>query len=293
MRLCMSDKISIVIPAYNADKYLEECLLSVMNQTVKPDEIIVVDDCSTDSTAHIAEKYAQVFSSCPNHGIGFARGQGSKRARSDFVCFLSADDCYEPFYIETMLRYASPNTILFSDYYVCDENLQPQDVFFAPKFNGQDEFQKLCIQYALEKNMFVNFSSVMIPRSVFEEISFRDDVRYGEDLIFLLETLVHGFKWKHVPLPLLRYRVHSKAGTFHLSFEKWRKIWVEITPLLVKLGVHKETARNSMIRSYRLYFNPLNKLKKKVSHVLSNPFFAVRRNRYLKFAWRRVNASWT
>jgi len=285
-------KISVVIPAYNAAEYLKESLLSVTRQTVKPHEILVVNDGSTDSTSYIANQYANVVNFYPNRGIGYARRVGSKLATGDYVCFLSADDCYEPNYIETFMHQANSQTVLFSDYYICDEHLRPQSVFHAPRFNSQKQFRDLCIQYALKKNMFVNFSTIMIPRSLFEKINFHENIRYGEDLVFLLEALLTDVEWKHISTPLLKYRVHKKAGTFQLTYSAWESLWTEISPLLIKLGVDRATVKNSMYASYRLSFNPFMRLKKNFNRISSAPFFIIRKNKHLKLAWRQFNSLW-
>lgn len=288
----MDAKISVVVPAYNATKYLEECLLSIRKQTRLPDEVIILDDGSTDFTSAIGRYFwfkdsrFKVHSYYPNRGVGFARNQGAKLAHGDFICYLSADDCYEPKYLETMLRYAEPESFLFSDYYVCNEVLQPRSVLNVPKFDDQKQLRELCLCWALQKNMFVNFSSIMIHKDVFDKVGFREDVRYGEDLVFLLEMLVHGVKGIHISESLLRYRVHKGAGTFCLSFEKWLKIWTEITPLLVKLGVDKATINRSMSSSYRLSFNPLMKLKRIIYRRLPKTVH----NKRLKSVWKQVNS---
>lgn len=91
------DKITVIIPAYNVEKYIEECVRSAVNQTYKELEIIVVDDGSTDSTGKICDSLCKEDSRIivihkENAGVGFARNDGIKRASGDYVCFLDADD---------------------------------------------------------------------------------------------------------------------------------------------------------------------------------------------------------
>lgn len=89
--------ISIVVPVYNAEKYLEECLASLVNQTYKNTEIILVDDGSTDSSLKILKKYQKKYSSIKvisqkNQGSSFARSTGIKKAKGDYLMFVDADD---------------------------------------------------------------------------------------------------------------------------------------------------------------------------------------------------------
>jgi glycosyltransferase involved in cell wall biosynthesis len=96
-------KVSIVIPCYNYGHYLAEAIESCLNQTVKPFEIIVVNDCSTDNTDEIAMKYPVRLYSFPiigNQGLSAARNMGIQGARGDYILCLDADDTLEPDFIE-------------------------------------------------------------------------------------------------------------------------------------------------------------------------------------------------
>ena len=92
-------KISIIIPVYNCEKYLEECLDSVLRQTLKEYEIICVDDGSTDCTIDILKKYAEQDFRIKvlhqkNQGAGVARNLGLKHAEGEYIAFLDSDDYY-------------------------------------------------------------------------------------------------------------------------------------------------------------------------------------------------------
>lgn len=84
-------KFSVIIPAHNAQKYIEECLLSLKRQTFKDFEVIVVDDGSTDNTYTIASKYAIVIKTPFNLGAGAARNLGAKASGGQILCFTDAD----------------------------------------------------------------------------------------------------------------------------------------------------------------------------------------------------------
>ena len=83
--------ISVIVPAYNAERYIEKCLLSLKNQDFKNFEIVVVDDGSTDETPRIASSYAKVIKSPHNVGEGGARNLGAKSARGEILAFTDAD----------------------------------------------------------------------------------------------------------------------------------------------------------------------------------------------------------
>lgn len=104
-------KVSVIIPCYNVEKYLRECLDSVVNQTLKEIEIICVDDGSTDSTPQILEEYAAKDSRFTilhqkNQFAGVARNNGMKIARGKYLCFLDSDDVFDLKMLEKAFHHA-------------------------------------------------------------------------------------------------------------------------------------------------------------------------------------------
>ena len=103
----MSPKVSVVVPIYNAEKYLVQCIESVIAQTLKEIEILLIDDGSTDQSLKICNEYSkrivelQVFSN-KNIGQGLERNFGVKRAVGEYVAFLDADDQYKEDMLETL-----------------------------------------------------------------------------------------------------------------------------------------------------------------------------------------------
>lgn len=92
-------KISIIVPCYNVEKYIRECLVSILEQTMPDIEIICVDDGSTDGTLTILEEYRKQYKkililSQKNQGSGIARNQGISAARGEYLAFMDADDFY-------------------------------------------------------------------------------------------------------------------------------------------------------------------------------------------------------
>ena len=92
-------RISVIVPVYNAAKYLADTLGSIQSQTIKDIEILCIDDGSTDHSAEIIqEKQAQdpriKYEYQPNQGAGAARNRGIENARGEFIAFMDADDSY-------------------------------------------------------------------------------------------------------------------------------------------------------------------------------------------------------
>ena len=96
-------KISVIVPVYNAAKYISDTLYSIQSQTMKDIEIICIDDGSNDNSAEIIkEKQAQDirirYEYQPNQGAGAARNRGIENSTGEFIAFMDADDCYPNIY---------------------------------------------------------------------------------------------------------------------------------------------------------------------------------------------------
>lgn len=104
--------ISVIIPVYNVEKYLPRCLDSVLNQTCRDIEVVCVDDCSTDGSRAILEKYAaqdsrlQLVANETNKGSALSRNAGLDRAKGDYVYFIDSDDFIDSDYLERMVAVA-------------------------------------------------------------------------------------------------------------------------------------------------------------------------------------------
>ena len=108
-------KISIIIPCYNIEKYLNKCLMSLFDQTFKDFEIICIDDGSSDDTLNILNKYAKEHSNLrvitqTNQYAGVARNNGMKYAKGEYLLFLDGDDFFELNMLEKLYNKVLPNS---------------------------------------------------------------------------------------------------------------------------------------------------------------------------------------
>lgn len=113
---CKYPKVSIIIPVYNVEDYLEKCLESVLNQTVTEIEIITINDGSTDGSLDILNKYAKLDSRIKiidqkNKGLSGARNSGIKVAKGDYIVFVDSDDTIEKETLEELLSFATKNDL--------------------------------------------------------------------------------------------------------------------------------------------------------------------------------------
>lgn len=210
----MMPRASFVIPAYNADRWISKTLWSCRNQTIKPIEIIVVDDGSTDGTAEILEWHAQEDSRIkvctePNQGRSAARNFGNDMAQSDLILVLDADD------LATRNRVKDTLTVM---------ELKKPDFLYGSFFSidtmGTTKGKLVCSPFDpdISRKMKLNYichSTVAYTKKLSEAIRYEEGVysKLGlDDWKFQWEVYRRGYKIQHVKNPLCYYRV-TESGT--------------------------------------------------------------------------------
>lgn len=121
----MNKKISVIVAVYNTEKYLDRCIESLLNQTYKNIELVIVEDCSTDSSRKLLKKYkgnknVKVFYNRENRGLSYSRNYGLKKSTGDFIGYIDSDDYVEPDYYEKLMSSIKDNK---SDIAICDIKL--------------------------------------------------------------------------------------------------------------------------------------------------------------------------
>ncbi len=158
----MNSLVSIIVPVYNAAKYLNRCLNSVVNQTYSNLEIILINDGSTDASLNICKEYAEndkriILVDKINEGVSIARNTGIKESSGDFIAFLDADDWVAPNYIEQLMKPFENENIDISvcDYQICNE-FTSSSVESDHPYRYED-----AKKYMLEKQKKGNFSIIV------------------------------------------------------------------------------------------------------------------------------------
>lgn len=203
-----SSSVSVIIPAYNADRFLREAVESALAQTHKAFEVIVVDDGSTDGTAAILEQFRgriKVISQ-GNQGLASARNAGARAAGGEWLAFLDADDYWAANKIERQLGLVHAGVdLIYSDRFnVGDRGSVPElHSDFMPLYEG-DVFLDLLIVGNL-----ITASSVLVRRSTFQMLGgFFDGAPGTEDW----DLWIHVAAERGVRVcrePLVYYRLHS------------------------------------------------------------------------------------
>ncbi len=208
-RQMTTPEISVVIPAYNAEKYIAESVLSVINQTFNLWELIIVDDGSTDSTVEIIKRFYTdtriILVRQANKGVSAARNTGIKTAKGKFIAFLDADDYYLPLNLEekyNLLMQDNAIDFVYCDVMQCDEKLN--DVKIEKGLQPENLFTKV-LQWqgetipTLPSNIVVK-ASLMKGKYLFDEQLSNCADRFMK--IQLSKETVAGY----IPKALVKYR---------------------------------------------------------------------------------------
>jgi glycosyltransferase involved in cell wall biosynthesis len=252
-----NDKISIVIPVYNTQEFLEECVDSALNQTYSNIEIIAVDDGSTDHSPEILKRYSDeiMILTKKNGGTASALNYGINAMTGTWFKWLSADDILYPNALEEMILEASKienkeSTIFYSNYDIIDSNGNTIEKFTEPNYNQLETFQQGVI---LLDHYFGNGTTSLIHKSAIQKYgTFNETIGYKEDYEFWLRYCVlHKCRLHLIPKTLAKYRVHQKQLTKEkvaVSLAQTNKIRKFI---LDKLPPEERTKYEKAIKEYQ------------------------------------------
>jgi glycosyltransferase involved in cell wall biosynthesis len=206
--LANMELVSIIIPAYNAEKYLRDTIDSAIAQTYKNYEIIVVDDGSTDRTQNILAEYGDKIRVVrqSNKGTAAACNAGVATARGTWVCFLDADDIWLSDKLALQVERCNGSVISHTDSVCFGDGMvgEIRRSSFEPPYSGQ----------VLKELLVVNFitkSTVMMRRNVFNHYGgFDEGYVTCEDWQFWIKVCAEH-ELGYLPEPVVRYRVHLKS----------------------------------------------------------------------------------
>jgi glycosyltransferase involved in cell wall biosynthesis/acetyltransferase-like isoleucine patch superfamily enzyme len=224
-------KVSVIIPVHNVEKYLEECLNSIVNQTLKDIEIICVNDGSTDKSSDILEKFAAkddriTIINQENQGAGVARNKGLKIAKGEYLSFLDADDFFELDMLEKVYKFSSKNSLDIAVYGVNTFNDKTSEIKkhrlrypkeYLPKkniFNYKD-FPKYVF------NTFQNWTWNKLFKTSFileNNIQFQELFRTN-DLLFTCKALVKAKRISVLDDRLVYYRIEHESHCQNTNHE--------------------------------------------------------------------------
>ena len=207
-------KVSIIVALYNKDKYIKKCIKSLLNQTLKDIEIIVVNDCSTDKSLDIVksfdDKRIKVINNKKNKGIGITRNIGVSKATGEYIGFVDADDYVEKDMYEKYYNYAKEHNLdlLTSDYFKIINN--------EKKYFKVDNFEITNIE---KNNNIINLINYGPCNKLFKRdlivnnnIMFSETTKF-EDVIFVAKAIRYSKNIGYLNEAYYNYVIHSLSET--------------------------------------------------------------------------------
>ena len=250
-----SDLVSVVIPVYNSEKFLEECLDSILTQTYQNIEIIAVDDGSTDSSPDILERYSDKINiiSQKNQGLASALNLGISKMKGDWFKWFSPDDVMHSNTIETLIDEAknhSDNIILYSNWNIIDDAGNTLREFHESNYNELSEFD---FNLRLLDGQQINVNTTLIPAIFLKKYGIRElDEPVAIDYDFFLRSaLLHDVRFHLISQPLVKYRIHSDQLS-HKNISKTLNYISEIKDeILMKLDEPLRIKYNHGLEQYK------------------------------------------
>ena len=250
-----TELVSIVIPIYNSERYLKECLNSLFEQTYENIEIIAVNDGSTDRSLEILQDYSdkiQIFSQ-ENNGLYSALKVGISKIQGKWCKWFSPDDVLYLNAVEIQVNEAKKhldNTILYSNWDVIDENGKLLRKFHESNNNDLSRFE---YNIRLLHGQQININTALIPSILFNKPGIRkldDPVAIDYDF-FLNSALFHDVKFHLIPQSLVKYRIHSDQLS-HKNISKTLDFISDLKDeLLMKLDDSLRRKYNHAIEEYK------------------------------------------
>lgn len=247
--------ISVIVPVFNTEKYLDQCVASIIRQTYLDWECILVDDGSKDASGAICDKWAAVDSRIRvvhqvNQGVSCARNNGLNMARGEWVMFIDSDDYVDVDYLEHFAR-AECADIVVGGLKMLESDVVAETI---PEYSKTYALDNNSVCYFAELNALnllcgpmVKMYKMKIIRS--ENVMFPKDCHYGEDLLFnfkylgYLESVTQlayaGYYYRYVDGSLSN---RKRDNMFRQDYEQWqvmrqfyvqRNLWNEISKLML------------------------------------------------------------
>lgn len=229
--------LSVLLPVYNAAPYLEKTLSSILTQTRQADQIIIINDGSSDRSQEIIENFLrreqriEVFYQ-NNAGVSAARNRGLTRCEGDFIALMDADDICLPERFAIQLAAMQKQQIDLCSSWIRTFGRTSREVRY-PLSDEQIKWNYLFFGRTLPN------PATMMRRIAVSEVKYREDLDFAEDYGFFLEILLKRpeTKFANIPSPLLHYRTHPQQASQRLQEKNQEAIISLLTALLPSAGI--------------------------------------------------------
>lgn len=252
---CRKEKglVSIIMPSYNTSKYISETIDSVINQTYKNWELIIVDDCSNDNTDKVIKKYLKdkrikYYKNEKNSGAAISRNKALKLANGEYIAFLDSDDLWEKEKLEKQIKFMEENNYYFSytKYELIDEKSNSLNkVVSGPKKITKTGMYNFCYPGCLT----VMYNQERVGLIQIEDLPKNNDYAIWLKVIKYANCYLLNEK-------LSKYRIRSGSISRHSKFKLIKHHYY-----LYRKGEHKNVISSSILTIRNLFFGVIKKIK--------------------------------
>ena len=229
----VNKKVSIIVPVYNTSNYLDKCISSILNQSYKNIEIIIIDDGSTDNSLDILKKYEKQDNRIKvlaqkNQGQGVARNYGLKEATGEYICFVDSDDRIDQLMVEKLLQNIKKEDSDFSSCLIAFEDKKEIKIyrkqFDVEYLEGDDQIKD---SYQV-KNIFpIPCNKIYKTKFLKENNIYFPEIRKNEDMLFIHKVVLYSKRCSFVNEVL--YYAYRREGSTS------RKVTVENIKNMIEL----------------------------------------------------------
>jgi glycosyltransferase involved in cell wall biosynthesis len=205
-------KVSVIMAVYNGEKYLKEAIESILTQTLRDFELIIVNDCSTDRTPEILKSYddarIRVLSHIKNKGVATSRNDAIKIARGEFLAIMDADDISYPHRLKAQVAFLESHPEIGLIGSALYDNIDDDGSILYTSILPEDNKE---IQETLIRKWCFIHPSIMFRRGIIDKVGgYRKEFEVAEDHDFILRVLDHNKAW-NLKDKLIAYRINPKG----------------------------------------------------------------------------------
>lgn len=269
-------KVSIIVPVYNVEQYLHRGIESLLNQTLKDIEIILIDDGSKDNSGRICEEYSKTdkrikFVSKINGGVSSARNEGIRISTGEYVAFMDPDDWVEPDMYENMYNQAKSTN---SDSAICNYYVDNKDKYAinsmpiqADLLEGDSINQLLIRQMISGKDLESEYIMgsvwrIIVKNEVLEKnkIRFNTNIHLMEDFLFCIEVFLKSNKIFIDKNPYYHYIKNSNSAMtkYRASiYDEHKTVFYELRDILIKNNLYKNMELQMNLRYINMHISSI------------------------------------
>lgn len=256
---CQYPLLSVIVPAYNVEKYIDQCVETLLNQTYRNIEVILVDDGSKDSSGEKCDKWCESDTRVKvvhkkNAGLGEARNTGMEYASGDFIAFVDSDDYIAEVdaYERLMMKALECDADMVTGGYYREKDDGSKEIcvdFKDEKIFSGDEIKQLALSYVLPKCKFSlqrlapSAWNSVYKKSIADNLFVSERKIGSEDLLYKLETVLRAGRIVFIPYPFYFYRYNSNSLTHTFNFnllERYQLLTSLINQTFQKFDVNQK-----------------------------------------------------